>query len=86
MLVKILVAWGLLALSVAVHAGGLSAALSWLRRRPLERQTYWHSTALFVRIAGWMVLLHVLEVVAWAVVYHWATRFRGYRRRSTSVR
>lgn len=76
MILKILVAWCLLALCVAIHAAGLTAALPWLRSERAV-QTFWRSTALFVRIAAWMVVLHVAEVSAWAVVYHWGDAIRG---------
>jgi voltage-gated potassium channel Kch len=76
MLAKVLLAWCLLALCVAIHAAGLTVALPWLRRER-SRSGFWRSTALFVRIAAWMIVLHVAEVSVWAVVYHWGDAIRG---------
>lgn len=67
MFLKILLAWSLMALCVAIHAGGLAHALRWLPRAAAKRRP---STWLFIAIAGWMVLLHVMEVSAWAVIYY----------------
>lgn len=77
MLSKVLIAWGLLALCVTIHAGGVAAALRWLPDRPLGGERFLRSTWLFIRIAGWMVLLHVLEVSAWALVYHRGSAIPG---------
>jgi hypothetical protein len=68
---KLLVAWGLMALSVVIHATGITVALREVRRHagaPLHaRRWVW----LFVWIAGWIVLLHLLEISAWAAAYVW---------------
>jgi voltage-gated potassium channel Kch len=66
MLSKILVAWCLMAVCVAIHANGVTQALRWVPGRIAARR---RSTWLFVTIAGWMVLLHVVEVSAWAFIY-----------------
>ena len=66
MLLKILVAWSLMAVCVAIHASGISQALRWLPGQIGKRRSTW----LFITIAGWMVLLHVAEVSAWAFIYY----------------
>jgi hypothetical protein len=71
MISKLLVAWCLMALCVAIHAGGLTSALRWLRGLPNLAPGYWRSTWLFIRIAGWMIVLALAEVIAWAAVYYW---------------
>lgn len=71
MLSKLLLAWCLMALCVAIHAGGFTSALRWLRGQPDLTPQFWRSTWLFVRIAGWMIVLHLIEVIAWAAVYCW---------------
>jgi len=70
-LIKLLGAWVLMALSVAIHAGGLSWALRWLRRRGATPALFWQWTWLFVHIAGSVIVLHLLEITAWAVYYLW---------------
>jgi hypothetical protein len=70
MLSRILIGLTLMALCVAVHAGGLSAALRRLPRRVDPAQPFWRSTGLFVAVAAWLVLLHLLEMTTWAIVYY----------------
>jgi hypothetical protein len=71
MLTQLLIGWGLLALCVAIHAMGLTSAVRWLRSPTSAAHRFWHGTWLFTRLAGWMVILHLLEITAWAVVYAW---------------
>jgi|SRR5687768_10555734 hypothetical protein len=70
MLWKLLVAWLVMAFCVVVHATGVSLALRWVRRRTLTRR-FRPWTWLFVRLAGWIVLLHLIEIGAWAALYVW---------------
>ena len=70
MIWKLLVAWCLMSVCIAVHAAGVAAALRPLQRGGLPNR-YWRSTWLFVGLAGWMVLLHLLEISVWALYYYW---------------
>src|SRR5262245_16935689 len=67
MVTQLVVAWGLLAASVVVHAYGVASALGWLRRHEHTpgRLVLW--VWLFVRLAGWIVVLHVIEITDWAL-------------------
>jgi hypothetical protein len=58
-----------MAFCVAIHAAGVTAALRWLRPRAEGTTRYWPLTWLLVRIAGWMVLLHLFEISVWALYY-----------------
>lgn len=71
MISKLLIAWGLMALCVVIHAGGVTWALRWLRQQPNTASGFWRWTWLFVSVAGWMILLHLLEISTWAVFYWW---------------
>ena len=71
MISKLLVAWGLMALCVTIHATGVTLALRKVRTHAGRRPRAWRWVLLFIRIAGWIVLLHLLEIGAWAVVYVW---------------
>jgi hypothetical protein len=71
MVSRLAVALVLMSACVAIHAAGLAAALGWLRRQPLETQRFWSWTWLFIRIAAWMILLHVVEITVWAAYYVW---------------
>jgi hypothetical protein len=69
MLSKLLVAWLLMAGCVAIHAAGVASAVRWLGRPAAIADRFWASTRLFVGLAGWMVLLHLFEIAAWAMFY-----------------
>ena len=66
---KLLIGWGLMALCVVIHATGVTSALQWLRAPALAARTFWPRTWLFIRLAGWMVFLHLIEITAWALLY-----------------
>jgi hypothetical protein len=71
MLTKLLAASCLMALCVTIHAGGVTWALRRLRSQPRSPHRFWHGTWLFILVALWMVLLHLVEISAWAVLYFW---------------
>ena len=72
MLSILFVAWCLMALNVVIHAGGITYIVRWLAHQPEGASTFQHGTWLFVRIAGWIILLHLLEIALWAVSYVYA--------------
>ena len=57
-----------MAICVMVHAGGLTVAL----RRNVQSMPghAWGWTWLFIRLAGWIILLHLVEITAWALLYY----------------
>jgi len=72
MISRLLVALGLMACCVVIHATGVTSAMRWLRRRQATiAQTFWPWTWLFIRLAGWMVFLHLSEITVWALFYVW---------------
>ena len=71
MLWKLLVAWGLMATCVVIHAAGVTFALGRLRRLPLASLQFWQWIWLFIRLAEWIVLLHLIEISIWALYYAW---------------
>ena len=72
MITKLLVAFSLMALCVAIHAMGLTTVFGWMHAR-LERRTqnFWAPAWTLVRIASWVVLLHLLQILVWASMYAW---------------
>jgi Ion channel len=58
-----------MALCVAIHAGGVTSALNWARRSGSGVHQFRRRTWLFVRIAGFVVLLHLSAISVWALVY-----------------
>src|SRR6266513_5399845 len=70
MLSKLLIAFLLMALCVAIHAMGLMAVFRWMQVRVVRgTRGFWRSTWRLVRVAAWTVLLHLLQILAWAFVY-----------------
>jgi voltage-gated potassium channel Kch len=72
MLSKLFIAWSLMALCVVVHAMGMTAALRWVSHWSARLGArYWTLTARLVRTAGWIILLHLIEIALWAFFYTW---------------
>lgn len=73
MITNLLIAWCLMALCVTVHAIGLTRAFRWLDHSPaLADRRFWPPTWLIIRIAGWLVVLHLIEISIWALFYAFA--------------
>jgi Ion channel len=71
MLSKLLVAWCLMAVCVTIHATGLASVMRWRRGLPNTAQGVWPWTWLSIRLAGWIILLHLIEIALWAFYYAW---------------
>ena len=71
MLWKLLAAWGLMGTCVVIHASGIAFSLRRLRRMPTATLRFWLWVWLFIRVAGWIVLLHLAEIGIWALFYTW---------------
>jgi len=68
---KFLIVWCLMALCVAIHAGGLVVALRWVKRRHVAVGKHpWLATWLLIRLAGWVIVLHALQIVVWAAFFY----------------
>jgi hypothetical protein len=68
MLSKLLAGWALMAFSVVIHATGVVSAMRWERRQPTSQQ-FWPLTWLFIRLAGWIIWFHLIEITVWALLY-----------------
>jgi len=73
MLSRLLLAFAFMALCVAIHASGLSLALRRIEWEPDTTLKFVHWTWRFVRVAAWIVVLHLCEIAAWAGLYVWKT-------------
>jgi len=71
MISKLLLAWCLMAACVAIHAGGVTSALRWSRQRREAQPSFWSGTWLFIRLAGWIILFHLIQIAVWALLYLW---------------
>jgi voltage-gated potassium channel Kch len=71
MITKLLIAFGLMAVCVVVHATGVTVAVRRLRRLNLPSEKFWPWTLVFIRLAVWVVFLHLVEITVWALFYLW---------------
>jgi len=72
LITKLLIALLLMALCVLVHAIGTTGAFRRIYRAPaLNDPGFWPPTWLLIRIAGWLILLHLIEISLWALLYAW---------------
>jgi len=70
MISKLLTAWCLLALTVTIHAAGLSTMLPGLRSVLPDRR-FWPLTWRLLSVAWRLVLLHLGEIIVWGLFYWW---------------
>jgi len=69
MVLKLLIAWALMGVCVVIHAGGITHVMRWLRHHVLPAPLFWPWTWLFIRVAGWIIAMHLVEVIVWAMAY-----------------
>jgi hypothetical protein len=73
MLSLILIAGALVAVTVAMHAAGVTVLLNGLRRwYAIPPTRFWPITRLLVVVAWWLVLLHLAEILIWGLFYLWS--------------
>lgn len=77
MVLRLLAAWLLVGFCVVVHAIGVTLAVRWLAGHRTFRLAFWRETRLFMRLAAWIILLHLIEVGAWALFYAWRGAMPG---------
>jgi hypothetical protein len=76
MFAKLVVAMLLMAFCVTIHATGLTAALRGIKRRaPPVAPSIGQSARLMIGVAAWTVILHVVQITAWALFYEWHGAF-----------
>ena len=72
MFTKLAIAWSLTAMCVMVHAMGMTQLLRWENRWFARFDgCFWSSTWILVRTAGWIILLHLVQITFWAFFYAW---------------
>lgn len=68
---RFLLAWALVASCVVIHAAGVTVAMRVVRSHPVRSSAFWQWNWLFIRLAGWMIVLHLVEIGLWAAFYRW---------------
>ena len=71
MITRLLVGCSVMALCVTIHAIGITAALKRLKRRGPSALRFQSHLWLFILLAVWIVLLHLVEISAWAMLFLW---------------
>ena len=73
MLSNTLIAAALVAITVAVHAGGLAALLAVFMGPQAPTPTrFWPIAWLLVRVTWGLIAIHLAEITVWALFYLWA--------------
>ena len=63
----------LVTLTVLVHATGFSLLLRALMKSRAEPPTQtWPIAWLLIRVTWWLILIHVVEIMLWALAYLWS--------------
>jgi Ion channel len=72
MITNLLIASGLVAITVIIHAAGLGMSLSHvLRSRVHPNADFWPITWLLIRVAWLLIVIHLIEIAVWALFYRW---------------
>ena len=72
MIAKFLTAPGLVAITVLIHAAGLGIVLSHVLHYSVRPETrFWPITWLLIRVAWWLILIHLVEIAVWALFFWW---------------
>ena len=72
MIAKLLMASFLVATTVMIHAAGLGVVLSHALHSTARPDTrFWSITWLLIRIAWFLILIHLLEIGIWALFFLW---------------
>jgi hypothetical protein len=62
----------LVAITVVIHSSGLALVLSRVLHHRVAAETrFWPITWLLIRIAWWLILVHILEIAVWALFFWW---------------
>jgi hypothetical protein len=73
MLLKILITFFLVAVTVCMHAIGLSVLLRSMKKklRALKESGVWLNTWLIIWLAWRLLLIHLAEIAVWGLFYYW---------------
>ena len=72
MIAKLLMVSCLVATTVTIHAAGLGIVLSHVLRSTARPDTrFWQITWLLIRIAWFLIVIHLLEIAVWGLFFWW---------------
>src|SRR5215472_16540692 len=64
----------LVTLSLLLQGGGMAALIHWGRAhfaRDMHRFCPWYSAVVLARFTSVIIVLHILQILLWAVFYRW---------------
>lgn len=66
------IAGGLVAVTVLLHAAGLTGVLKIFgKTNTLPKWNFWSIAWFLIRVAWWLIMIHVIEIAVWALFYVW---------------
>jgi hypothetical protein len=72
MLIKTLIAGGLVVVTIFIHAVGFSAMIrAMIRLHTLTMAGYLPLTRLLIGLTSWLMLIHLVEIAFWGLSYYW---------------
>jgi Ion channel len=72
MIAKLLIGFALVAVTVAIHAAGLAVVLREVSGSRVQVETrFWPITWMLIRIAWWLIIIHMFEIAVWALFFWW---------------
>jgi hypothetical protein len=72
MLITILIAGGLVVVTVAIHAVGFDALLrAMMRSHALTTSDFRPVTPLVIGLTCWLILIHLVEISVWGLFHFW---------------
>jgi hypothetical protein len=72
MIAHLLIASGLVAITVLIHATGLGIVLAHVLHSPARTDTrFWPITWLLIRIAWLLIVIHLIEIAVWGLFFWW---------------
>ena len=72
MIGQFVIASCLVAITVMIHAAGLGIVLSHVLHYRVQPDTrFLPVTWLLIRIAWWLILIHIVEIAVWALFFWW---------------
>lgn len=72
MIANLFFAFCLVAVTVIIHAAGIALVLNRIWRSPARPETgFWPISWLLIRLAWWLILVHLLEIAVWGLFFWW---------------
>ena len=72
MLTKILIAGGLVVVTVTIHAVGIAVLLrAMIRSHALDKSGFRPVTGMVIGLTCWLILIHLAEIAFWGLFYLW---------------